>query len=509
MSDDLKMLSPEEIIDKLSKLTYARIEDQIVSGKEIYISKFVGFDLTGEFVEIPVTHAEKQFLCYGIENGYRATKTTDEIRERCGFYYPFDEFNTFKTTCNNFQFNAFALKYDNHLGRDDCGTKLRIESWRQKDFDQSFFLEGNQNVKKSSEKVFPLVQGIRGFSNQKICLTKDRVTEDLRNQVKLEAEKLTSLKEIITAQFRKDKNREKFNEQIEDANQNFAKKKKAIYQDVKYAWRYNPVFSQADYVCGTLEHKEVTYGENMHATVAYLKDWFIISKGFRALISMIKWPEIFKPTYEKFRPLDRPENQNGTNPVNEDKYAEFEMDMKDILSGNQNIISNTFRKHQLLAQDYKNKKSNSSFKAKILQKIRDSDSIQQKIGVRYEIKDDEYLKNDGDFDDKFLFDVAKTYFPDDLENLQMDDDQNEQFKSIYKNIRTEQFTKDHIHTIAALMMVLVFKEKAFRADGKPKQQILYQDSFVHSTWDIPDWIRGALTDEKDLYEPPGLSWHYY
>ena len=52
------------------------------------------------------------------------------------------------------------------------------------------------------------------------------------------------------------------------------------------------------------------------------------------------------------------------------RYENFDLDESDILSGNQNIVGNTYKKYNLLRKDYENKKNPKVFWKKLQRKMR-------------------------------------------------------------------------------------------------------------------------------------------
>ena len=77
------------------------------------------------------------------------------------------------------------------------------------------------------------------------------------------------------------------------------------------------------------------------------------------------------------------------------------------------------------------------------------------------------------------------------------DDLNDKFEDIYRNQRDGSHTNENCHTIAGLMLLLIHNKKVFRQNGVPLRQILYADSYVLATWDLPDWLLKTLTDKNN------------
>jgi hypothetical protein len=436
-----KMLSREKIIEKFQKSNFhcAQIlkEDEKAKDGQNIQHFFVFRNVDGEIEEIEVTNSEKEHLVNGTGEG----KVLDEIRQKVGKSYPFDEFNPFRTYANKFTFYAKMLRYDNKLVND---VDVMIKSHNHKNFDQSFFLEeGGQSHDSSGKIQMPIVKGRMGKSIQKKLINEN--TKEMKDKVAIEAKIKNEEQTKIEAEYEKNKDFEKYKKNLEDCLQKFERKKIEIRGDL-YKETISIVGSEADYVCGKLKLRP----NGQHELV----DWFNISKPFRCFITMLKYPEIFKKGCERQRSLKS--SDHCFTPMNQEKekgkrFENFEMDLKDVMSGSQKVISNTWRKYDLLKKDF-------------------------------EIKKDDFWYR---------------WYPEDLEKCILSANL-EKFDDVHRNLRFEQFSIDHCHTVVVLMIYIIFGEFIFRANGVPLRQILYADTCIHASWDIPNWLREAVTDKEDL-----------
>ena len=124
--------------------------------------------------------------------------------------------------------------------------------------------------------------------------------------------------------------------------------------------------------------------------------------------------------------------------------------------------------------------------------------------------DDDILRVSFEIDDDTILKIGEKYFPNEFRLFLAKDDMNEKFYDIYRNLRTEKFSIEKCHTINALFLFVIYGKKIFRANGTPLLQILYKDSFIHSEWDIHEWLIETLTDKNDLSEGKNkLNWCYF
>lgn len=482
---------------------YAKIIKEIPIGDGQNFSYFFVWDNNGTIEEIEVTKTEKDNL---VDKNEATTETMKKIIEEVGQDYPFDHVNTFKTLCNKFKYEGVLLRYDNKLNQDKLVT---IESHRQRDFDLQFFLTGKKTEtlkKNDSKKEIPIIEGLQGFSLQRICLNKQQLSPEMIEKLKEAGAKLNKIKKEISLDFEKDKNIENYNEKFEDAMQEFSLIQMEVNKDKKYKWESKVCFTQADYVCGNLICDK--HGESK------LVNWFIISRGFRNFISQLKYPERYDGNFTKFRKCQNSGITEEYNFLNSEKkkWEYFDVDLRDILSGNQNTVCNTYRKFNLLNNEYKIKKTPKEFWKKIQRKLQNEQSkLSFVISKEFFGKTDDSILNESfEIDDDTILKIGEKYFPNDSKLFSAKDDMNEKFFDIYRNLRTEQFSIERCHTINALFLFVIYGKKIFRENGIPLMQIIYKDAFIHSEWDIHEWLKDTLTDKNDFSEGRNkIDWCYF
>jgi len=372
-----KMADREQIIKNFENLNYvyARVDYQINAPNldvtdEFEITFFT--EKEGKILEFPVSQNDYESL---IDKSKPPTKNVMKIYETVGKDCVIDASNSFRILSNNFAFIGTALKYDNNMA-DDI-KNITISSIRQKDFDESVFFENMPKSKKTSpfaKKCMPIP--FRSYSKKKhsakilvmkkisaSTLTEQELKEN-KKCLELASERLKEKKLIIEQNLNDDGDINQYFLDKESCIQEHELYRKYIDQTPKYEYKFEDCDAQGDYVCGFL--KQNTKGKYE------LHDWFIISRPFRNFISMLKYPKIFNEKYLKDRKKDnvfKPSPGSDT-PMNQQKWMNFEIDKSDALSGNQNVICNTFRKWQLLKRDYLKKMKYDKFWESLKQKIR-------------------------------------------------------------------------------------------------------------------------------------------
>jgi len=195
--------------------------------------------------------------------------------------------------------------------------------------------------------------------------------EDKKEKLKISNLKLQENKKKALEEFNKTGDIDYYRSEIEDIIQEHELYRKNLDTSVKYHYSFKDNANQCDYVCGILKYN---VNEKRHE----LHDWFIISRPLRNFISLLKYPEIFNENYLKsrkkhnvFRPVGKFDSIKETEfKLNQsDNYLSFELDIYDALSGNQNVVCNTYRKFKLLERDYLNKKTYNVLWEKLKQKI--------------------------------------------------------------------------------------------------------------------------------------------
>ena len=245
----------------------------------------------------------------------------------------------------------------------------------------------------------------------------------------------------------------------------------------------------------------------------------ICSTSFRCrvvihFISQLKYPERYDGNFTKIRKFFNTEVVEEYNFLNPEKGAweYFDVDLRDVLSGNQNTVCNTYRKFNLLKEEYKMKKTPKTFWYKIQRKLQNEKPRLATVISKefFGTIDDSILNVSFEIEDETILQIGEKYFPDEFKLFMSKDDMNERFYDIYRNLRTERFSIEKCHTINALFLFVLYGKKIFRANGIPLMQILYKDSFIHSEWDIHEWLIETLTDKKDLSEGKNkLDWCYF
>ena len=155
----------------------------------------------------------------------------EEIYQKVGKFYPFNE-STFKTLCNKFIVHS-----------------SRSIVFVCQCFDLEHFLLGTPTKRnpKETKVEIPIIEGLKGYSLQKVWSAGDTVTQDKKTHVK-EAGILTNAKKaLLLKELENDFNIEKFNEKYENVPQEMALTKMEIYKNVIYEYTFKECLTQGQY----------------------------------------------------------------------------------------------------------------------------------------------------------------------------------------------------------------------------------------------------------------------
>lgn len=367
-----EMLNREEIIEKFkqSNFVYARVDKPLpnpIDDKYTKIEIYFHYELNGVHNRIKIDLKDYENLV-GISN--YMTPKVKEIRKIIGDTYPIDQSNSFEILCNNFAFSATALRYDNNFENDI--SNIYVSSKNQKDFDESFFFktERKTTVNKFGLKCVP-ISSFDKFNQKpkakvfvKVKKSNSTLSEDKLQQNKIAIKnsniKLNQNKEEAYKDFLKNGDIYSYLTKIEDLIHEHELYRRLLDSTPTYQYVFQDRFTQSDFVCGYLKEINNQY---------VLFDWFIISRPFRNFISMLKYIENFKKDYIRERTVSTVYKSSGyIKPMFPPDWKNFEIDIYDALSGNQNVICNTFRKVKLLENDYLRKKNYNAFWSRLKKK---------------------------------------------------------------------------------------------------------------------------------------------
>lgn len=525
INSPFKMASREQIIENFKKMNYvyARVDKQINAPlkriPEIEITFFT--EKNGKILEFPVSQSDYEALKYKSNPTENVKKIYKEVGKDCVV----DPSNSFRILSNNFAFSGTALKYDNNLKNDV--RNIKISSIHQKDFDESIFFENKPKSKNfpyskkcmpipfqldsnkkpkakisNTKKISPSTLSEQDLADNKVCL--ELSSEHLNNQMLLIEKRLNYDGDV--SRYLRDK---------ESCIQQHEVYRKQIDLTPKYKHEFKECDAQCDYVCGILCYNEGKYE---------LHDWFIISRPFRNFISMLKYPEIFNERYLKKRERNNVyKSSPGTDTPMNKKWMNFEIDKSDALSGNQNVICNTYRKWQLLKNDYREKLNYEEFWLHLKKKISTNDDYDEQISIvrvfkeiiSKEITDSEYdkfyKKIFVDFSEKEFKILVKKYLPSAFEEKDkiLRDYYLEIFESLNKKLENSpsKLTSEIKHfcnnfkfipkdNVEKVLREILESDKEFESELKLLNE--KQKSVYNSLW--PDFINFLKANEKEKNE---------